>query len=80
MAAFRPVLTMDAHETSWVVRKDSDCNPHGVVTPAALAAAEMAAAQAGAFLDAVVRGYESQIRIGVAVRPGHYANWQDMAA
>ncbi len=61
------------------IHRTAILHPGPVVIPAALAAAELAKTQAGAFLDAVVRGYESQIRIGVAVGPGHYANWHNTA-
>ncbi len=61
------------------IHRTAILHPGPVVIPAALAAAEMAETQADAFLDAVVRGYESQIRIGIAVGPGHYANWHNTA-
>lgn len=59
------------------VDKRAILHPGPVVIPAALAACEEAGADAAAFLDAVVRGYEAVIRIGRAVGPGHYAYWHN---
>lgn len=51
-------------------------HPGPVVMPAALATAEVAGVEdGGAFLDAVVRGYEAMIRVGRAAGPGHYRNF-----
>jgi 2-methylcitrate dehydratase PrpD len=50
-------------------------HPGPIVIPAALAAALARGADAGAFLDAVVRGYEATIRIGRALGPSHYRFW-----
>ncbi len=61
------------------VHRTAILHPGPVVVPAALAAAQEAEATAGEFLDAVVRGYEAEIRIGTAVGPGHYANWHNTA-
>ena len=49
------------------------------VIPAALAMAEYSGASAEAFLNAIVIGYETTIRIGRAVGPGHYAYWHNTA-
>lgn len=54
-------------------------HPGPVVIPAALAIAERERANANAFLDAIVRGYESMIRIGAAVGPAHYQYWHNTA-
>lgn len=59
------------------IHRVSILHPGPVVVPAALAAAEWAEASAEGFLDAVIRGYEAQIRIGSAVGPGHYAKWHN---
>ena len=50
-------------------------HPGPVVVPAALALAEREGADGGAFLDAVVRGYEAAIRIGSALGQDHYEYW-----
>lgn len=49
------------------------------VIPAALAMAEQVGATAEAFLNAIVIGYETTLRIGRAVGPGHYAFWHNTA-
>lgn len=54
-------------------------HPGPVVVPAALALAERDGARADAFLDAVVRGYEAMIRVGMAVGPDHYRFWHNTA-
>jgi len=59
------------------VDKRAILHPGPSVIPAALAACESAGADAGAFLDAVVRGYEAVIALGRAVGPGHYAFWHN---
>lgn len=68
-AAPANVLEMDD------IHRESVLHPGPVVVPAALAAAEEAGADAGALLDAVVRGYEAMIRVGRALGPAHYATW-----
>lgn len=68
---FGNVLEMDD------IHRTSILHPGPVVVPAALALAEARGAGTGAFLDAVVRGYEAMIRIGRSVGPGHYANWHN---
>ncbi|WP_419908224.1 MmgE/PrpD family protein [Hoeflea sp.] len=59
------------------VHRTAILHPGPVVIPAALAAAESCGATAEVFLNALVRGYEADIRIGSAVGPGHYANWHN---
>ena len=59
------------------VHRQAILHPGPVVIPAALAAAEETGAPAQRFLDAVVRGYEAEIRLGTAVGPGHYAKWHN---
>lgn len=49
------------------------------VIPAALAMAEHIGASAKDFLDAIIIGYETTIRIGRAVGPRHYAFWHNTA-
>lgn len=62
----------DLHRTSIV-------HPGDVVVPAALAAAERDGAAGPAFLDAVVRGYEVAIRVGIAAGRAHYRYWYNTA-
>jgi 2-methylcitrate dehydratase PrpD len=59
------------------VHRQAILHPGPVVIPAALAAAEETGASAARFLDAVVRGYEAEIRLGISVGPGHYARWHN---
>jgi 2-methylcitrate dehydratase PrpD len=59
------------------VHRQAILHPGPVVIPAALAAAEETGASAARFLDAVVRGYEAEIRLGISVGPGHYAKWHN---
>ena len=61
------------------VHRTAILHPGPVAIPAALAAAEAAGAQGTAFLDAVVRGYEAEIRLGESLGPGHYAKWHNTA-
>ena len=61
------------------VDKRALLHPGPVVVPAALAAAESVGADAAAFLDGVVRGYEAVIRVGRAVGPDHYRYWHNTA-
>lgn len=49
------------------------------IMPAALAMAQYVGASAKDFLDAIIIGYETTIRIGRAVGPGHYAFWHNTA-
>ena len=64
--AYGNVLEMDD------IHRTSILHPGPVVIPAALACAQSLGADAGRFLDAVVRGYDAVIRIGASVGPGHY--------
>jgi 2-methylcitrate dehydratase PrpD len=57
------------------VHRAAILHPGPIVIPAALAAAESRAADANAFLDAVVRGYEATIRVGRALGASHYRHW-----
>ena len=57
------------------VHRTAILHPGPVVVPAALALA----ADAGALLDAIVRGYEAMIRVGQAVGPAHYARFHNTA-
>lgn len=57
------------------VHRAAILHPGPIVVPAALAAAEARGADADAFLDAVVCGYEATIRIGRALGPSHYRYW-----
>lgn len=68
-AALGNVLEMDD------VHRSAILHPGPVVIPVALAAAQSRAANADAFLDAVVRGYEATIRVGRALGTGHYRYW-----
>lgn len=62
----------DLHRTAIV-------HPGDVVIPAALAAAERMDAPGTGLLDAIIRGYEAAIRIGLAAGPGHYRHWYKTA-
>lgn len=68
-AALGNVLEMDD------VHRAAILHPGPVVIPVALAAAEAVDAPAVHFLDAVVRGYETTIRVGRALGTGHYRHW-----
>ncbi len=57
------------------VHRGAILHPGPVVIPVALAAAQAQRADAGALLDAVVRGYEATIRVGRALGRGHYRYW-----
>lgn len=61
------------------VHRTAILHPGPVVVPAALALAQDRGAEAGDFLDAVVRGYEAVIRVGRSVGPGHYRHWHNTA-
>ena len=64
--AFGNVLEMDD------VHRASILHPGPVVVPAALAMASALKAPSTALLDAILRGYEAEIRIGRAMGPAHY--------
>ena len=68
-AALGNVLEMDD------VHRGAILHPGPVVIPLALAACEASGAGATPLLDAVVRGYETTIRIGRAFGVGHYRYW-----
>lgn len=70
---FGNVLEMDD------VHRTAILHPGPVVVPAALAAAEAEGSSAGAFLNAVVRGYDADIRLGESLGKGHYAKWHNTA-
>lgn len=61
------------------VHRASILHPGPIVIPAALAACEATGADAAAFLDAVVRGYEATIRVGMALGTSHYRHWHTTA-
>ncbi len=68
-AALGNVLEMDD------VHRGAILHPGPVVIPVALAAAQAEGADAGALLDAIVRGYEATIRVGRALGKAHYRYW-----
>jgi 2-methylcitrate dehydratase PrpD len=61
------------------VHRVSILHPGPIVIPAALAACEATGAGSAAFLDAVVRGYEATIRVGMALGTSHYRFWHTTA-
>lgn len=61
------------------VHRASILHPGPIVIPAALAAAQCVDAEAEALLDAIVRGYETTIRIGSALGTSHYRHWHTTA-
>ena len=61
------------------VHRAAILHPGPVVIPAALAAAESAGASGETLLDAIAKGYEADIRLGVSLGPGHYAKWHNTA-
>lgn len=71
LGALGNVLEMDD------VDKRALLHPGPVVLPAAIVAAVDQDADAEAFLNAVVRGYEAVIRIGRAVGSEHYRYWHN---
>lgn len=73
LGALGNILEMDD------VDKRALLHPGPVVAPAALSVAVDCGATGGAFLDAIVRGYEATIRIGRAVGPDHYRYWHNTA-
>ncbi len=62
----------DLHRTSIVHAGD-------VVVPAALSVAEREGSTGTALLDAIIRGYEAAIRIGIGAGRGHYQLWYNTA-
>jgi 2-methylcitrate dehydratase PrpD len=71
--AFGNVLEMDD------VHREAILHPGPVVVPAALALAAERGARGHALLDAILRGYEAEIRIGRAMGAGHYARFHPTA-
>jgi 2-methylcitrate dehydratase PrpD len=71
--AFGNVLEMDD------VHREAILHPGPVVIPAALALATERATGGAALLDAILRGYETEIRIGRAMGGGHYAKFHPTA-
>jgi 2-methylcitrate dehydratase PrpD len=69
--SFGSILEMDD------VHRTAILHPGPVVFPAALAAAGKTSGRQ--FLDAVIRGYEAMIRLGIAVGAGHYAFFHNTA-
>ena len=61
------------------VHRASILNPGPIVIPAALAAVEAIEGDARALLDAIVRGYEATIRVGMALGTSHYRYWHTTA-
>jgi 2-methylcitrate dehydratase PrpD len=71
--AFGNVLEMDD------VHREAILHPGPVVVPAALALATERDSGGHALLDAILRGYEAEIRIGRAMGGGHYARFHPTA-
>lgn len=69
LGALGNVLEMDD------VHRGAILHPGPVVIPAALACAAACGASSAALLDAIVRGYEAMIRVGLALGPAHYRHW-----
>jgi len=72
--AFGNVLEMDD------VHREAVLHPGPVVIPAALALAAERDASGAALLDAVIRGYEAEIRLGRALGGGHYRYFHPTAS
>jgi 2-methylcitrate dehydratase PrpD len=72
--AFGNVLEMDD------VHRAAILHPGPVVVPAALALATEQQATGTAMLDAILRGYEAEIRIGRAMGPAHYRQFHPTAS
>ncbi len=70
---FGNVLEMDD------VHRAAILHPGPVVVPAAFAAAQACEGSGLTFLDAVIRGYDADIRLGESVGKAHYANWHNTA-
>jgi 2-methylcitrate dehydratase PrpD len=71
--AFGNLLEMDD------VHREAVLHPGPVVIPAALALAAERDAPGAALLDAVIRGYEAEIRLGRALGAGHYRHFHPTA-
>jgi len=61
------------------VHRTSILHPGPIVIPAALAAVEAIGGDALTLLDAIVRGYEATIRVGMALGTSHYRYWHTTA-
>ncbi|WP_209318298.1 MmgE/PrpD family protein [Falsiroseomonas selenitidurans] len=72
--AFGNVLEMDD------VHREAILHPGPVIIPAALALAAERGADGTALLDAILRGYEAEIRIGRAMGPAHYRQFHPTAS
>jgi 2-methylcitrate dehydratase PrpD len=72
--AFGNVLEMDD------VHREAVLHPGPVVIPAALALAVERDSAGAALLDAVIRGYEAEIRLGRALGGGHYRHFHPTAS
>lgn len=73
MGALTHILEMDDLHRASVV------HPGCVVVPAAWAVAEREVASGGAFLLAVLKGFEAATRVGMAVGAEHYRIWHSTA-
>jgi 2-methylcitrate dehydratase PrpD len=71
--AFGNVLEMDD------VHREAILHPGPVIMPAALALAAERGLRGHALLDAILRGYEAEIRIGRAMGPAHYRQFHPTA-
>lgn len=72
--AFGNVLEMDD------VHREAILHPGPVIIPVALALASATQASGFALLDAILRGYEAEIRIGRAMGPAHYRQFHPTAS
>ena len=72
--AFGNVLEMDD------VHREAILHPGPVVMPAALALAAERGADGPALLDAIIRGYDAEIRIGRAMGHAHYRQFHPTAS
>lgn len=52
-------------------------HPAPIIVPSALATARQCHATGRDLLDAMVRGYEAMIRMGMSVGPAHYRHWHN---
>lgn len=72
--AFGNVLEMDD------VHREAILHPGPVIAPVALALAAERDTTGPALLDAIIRGYEAEIRIGRAMGPAHYRQFHPTAS
>ena len=72
--SFGNVLEMDD------VHREAILHPGPVVMPTALALAVERGADGPALLDAILRGYEAEVRIGRAMGPAHYRHFHPTAS